>query len=121
MASDGMTLYHLVPSRSCRVLWLINVSCGFMCFSTRRACCIEQKRLFIFVTLAQCPGCCGPICLCSWSQTPLTVLCLQQELGLPVNIVEKDFLKDPAVLDTDEFKKVNPAGKCVSHIHPAGY
>lgn len=56
MASDGMTLYHLVPSRSCRVLWLINVSRGFMCFSTRRACCIEQKRLLIFVTLAQCPG-----------------------------------------------------------------
>jgi hypothetical protein len=26
MASDGMTLFHLVPSRSCRVLWLINVS-----------------------------------------------------------------------------------------------
>lgn len=57
MASNGITLYHLVPSRSCRVLWLIN------------------------------------------------------ELGLPVNVIEKNFLKDPSVLDTDEFKKTNPAGK----------
>lgn len=55
-----------------------------------------------------------------WSQTPLTVLCLQQELGLPVNIIEKNFLKDPAVLETDEFKKVNPAGKCACQLalHP---
>ena len=50
----------------------------------------------------------------------MTVLCLQQELGLPVNIIEKNFLKDPAVLETDEFKKVNPAGKCVCQLvsHP---
>ena len=41
-----------------------------------------------------------------------------QELGLPVNVVEKNFLKDPSVLETDEFKKINPAGKCVSSINP---
>ena len=55
MASDGMTLYHLVPSRSCRVLWLINVSRGFMRFSTIRACCIEQMPLLMCASLAQCP------------------------------------------------------------------
>jgi hypothetical protein len=26
MTTAGMTLYHVVPSRSCRVLWLLNVS-----------------------------------------------------------------------------------------------
>ena len=52
----------------------------------------------------------------SWHYTPLTVLCLQQELGMSVNIVEKNFLKDPSVLETDEFKKINPAGKCVCQI-----
>jgi hypothetical protein len=59
----------------------------------------------------------------SWSWSQLTVLCSQQELGLSVNIVEKNFLKDPSVLETDEFKKVNPAGKCVCQLasHPKGY
>jgi hypothetical protein len=36
-----------------------------------------------------------------------------QELGLSVKVIEKNFLKDPSVLETDEFKGVNPAGKCV--------
>lgn len=31
---------------------------------------------------------------------------------MPVNIVDKNFLKDPSVLETEHFKKVNPAGKC---------
>lgn len=58
MATNGdLTLYHLVPSRSCRVLWLI------------------------------------------------------KELGLPVDIKQLNFLQDPAVLHTEEFKKVNPLCK----------
>jgi glutathione S-transferase len=65
MASDGLTLYHVVPSRSCRVLWLIN------------------------------------------------------ELELSVKVVEKNFLKDPNVLETDEFRAVNPAAKLPALVEGA--
>jgi hypothetical protein len=37
---------------------------------------------------------------------------MSQELDLSVKVVEKNFLKDPNVLETDEFRAVNPAAKC---------
>jgi glutathione S-transferase len=57
MVNSDLTLYHVPPSRSCRVLWLIH------------------------------------------------------ELDLPVNVQETNFLKDPSVIKTDEFKQINPLGK----------
>ncbi len=34
-----------------------------------------------------------------------------QELELPVNVKETNFLEDPSVIQTDEFKQINPLGK----------
>ncbi len=33
------------------------------------------------------------------------------ELGLPVNVVEKNFLKDIECIKTAEFKRVSPLGR----------
>jgi hypothetical protein len=40
------------------------------------------------------------------------VLVTLQELGLPVNLIDTNFLKDPSVLESAEFQAINPAGKC---------
>ena len=37
MTIAGITLYHVVPSRSCRVLWLLNVGTNYPLHMLRRA------------------------------------------------------------------------------------
>ena len=42
-----------------------------------------------------------------------------QELGLPVKLIDTNFLKDPSVLESAEFLAINPAGKCVCAVIPS--
>jgi hypothetical protein len=44
----------------------------------------------------------------------LTVL---QELGMSAKLIDTNFLKDPNVLETQQFKAINPAGKCACLLH----
>ena len=41
-----------------------------------------------------------------------------QELGLPVKLIDTNFLKDPSVLESAEFQAINPAGKCAHSVLP---
>jgi hypothetical protein len=113
MTIEGITLYHVVPSRSCRVLWLLNVSAScslsaadghtpahpstlHRCHMRRVVTCVQSSAI-------------------SSSQGPHTALLTMQELGLPVKLIDTNFLKDPSVLEGADFKGVNPAGKC-AHV-----
>ena len=37
---------------------------------------------------------------------------MPQELGLSAKLIDTNFLKDSNVLETAEFRAINPAGKC---------